>query len=261
MRSKAHWVLPRGFELFATCLLLSQDSPGASALRTDTPTQVAERNGSRRRREKGCKEANPPGPLAGVNDRGLALAWTGGGYFPLVPPAAGVPTYVLIAEVLRLSTVEEALAYLGGAQRAGSFLFFLGDAAGARAVVDAVPGRLAVDRSGPALCRANHFTDPGVLAAGGQVKPRRGKTTTLQRGERMAALLEKHRGRVTPGAVQAMLTDRGTAWPWLHQFPGGRQARTLDGMTIDSFFAACQDRAFWTCRGGRTPGPWQVVVP
>ncbi len=198
---------------------------------------------------------------AGVNDRGLALVWTGGGYFPLVPPVAGVPTYVLIAEVLRLNTVEEALAYLGGVKHAGSFIFLLGDPAGATAVVEAVPGRLAVDRSAAALCRANHFTDPGVLAAAGQAKPRRGKTTTLQRGERMAALLEKHRGRVTPGAVKAILTDRGTAWPWLHQYPGGRQARTLDAMTIDSFFAVCQDRAFWTCRGGRTPGPWQLVTP
>ena len=41
---QAHWVPPRGFKLFATSLLLSQASPGASTLRSDTPTRVVERN-------------------------------------------------------------------------------------------------------------------------------------------------------------------------------------------------------------------------
>lgn len=29
---------------------------------------------------------------AGINEHGLALMWTGGGYFPLVPPVVGLPT-------------------------------------------------------------------------------------------------------------------------------------------------------------------------
>jgi hypothetical protein len=197
---------------------------------------------------------------AGVNEAGLGLVWTGGGYFPLVGPVAGVPTYVLIAEILRQRTADEALAYLRTVKHAGSFIFFLGDATGATIVVEAVPGKLAVDRSATPLCRANHYVDPQILKKGRQVAPRRAKSTTLQREQRMAALVEKHRGRLTPAAAQTILTDRGTDWPWLHQFPGGRQERTLDGMTIDSLLVICEDRQLWTCRGGRTPGPWQCVT-
>ena len=59
--------------------------------------------------------------------------------------------------------------------------------------------------------------------------------------------------------AKRILTDRGTDWPWLHQFPGGRKSHELVGMTVDSLFAVCEDRELWTCRGGRTPGPWQRV--
>jgi hypothetical protein len=38
--SMTHWVPPKGFELFPTSLLLSQASPGASALRSGTPEQL-----------------------------------------------------------------------------------------------------------------------------------------------------------------------------------------------------------------------------
>jgi predicted choloylglycine hydrolase len=197
---------------------------------------------------------------AGINDAGLALMWTGGGYFPRVRPVVGLPTYVLIAELLRLRTVDDALGYLGRIKHAGCFIFFLGDATGATAVVEAVPGKCAIDRGGSALCRANHYADPKVLAAGKQVKPHRASSSTLQREERMGTLVKKYEGRLNRAAVQAILTDRTGAWPWLHQFPGGRQADTLDGMTIDSLLAICQDRTLLTCRGGPRPGPWQQLA-
>lgn len=197
---------------------------------------------------------------AGVNEAGLALMWTGGGYFPRVKPVVGVPTYVLIAEILRLKSVEEGLAYLGSVKHAGCFIFFLGDATRAAAVVEAVPGKLAVDRSGPALCRANHYTDSHVLAAGKQVKPRRAASTTLQRDERMRNLVNSTNGTLAPAAAQTILTERHGEWPWLHQYPAGRDATTLGGLTIDSLLALCQDRALLTCRGGWTPGPWQSVA-
>lgn len=196
---------------------------------------------------------------AGINEHGLALMWTGGGYFPPIRPVVGVPTYVLIAELLCLRSVPDAIAYLGSVKHAGCFIFFLGDAQGETAVIEAVPGKLAAERSA-ALCRANHYVDAQVLKAGKQVKPRRAASTTLQRDERMRALIEKHRDRLTPTIAQAILTDRHGPWPWLHQYPGGKQAQTLGGMTIDSLLAICEDRVLLTCRGGFEPGPWQTVA-
>jgi isopenicillin-N N-acyltransferase-like protein len=196
---------------------------------------------------------------AGVNEAGLSLMWTGGGYFPKVAPVVGMPTYVLIAEILRRRTVDEALDYLRQVKHAGSFIFFLGDASGATTVVEAVPDRLVAESGQVPMCRANHYESADILACAAQVKPSRRETSTLQRASRMGELVAQHDGRISTAVAKRILTDRGTDWPWLHQFPGGRKSHELVGMTVDSLFAVCEDRELWTCRGGRTPGPWQRV--
>lgn len=198
---------------------------------------------------------------AGINEAGLCLMWTGGGYFPQVAPIVGVPTYVLISEILELRTVAEALDYLGNIQQAGSFIFFLGDATGDTAIVEAVPRKRTIERAPQLGCRANHYTSNAVLQSGKQKRPSRATANTLQRAEMMDDLTGKHRGRMTPEIGRKILTDRTGDWPWLHQFPGGRKAHELGGMTIDSLLAVCEDRELWTCRGGRNPGPWQCVKP
>lgn len=222
---------------------------------------------------------------AGINDAGLAFVWTGGGYFPYVKPVVGVPTYVLIAELLRKKSVYEVTQYLATVKHAGSFIFFLADASGAMAIVEAVPGKThlvrPVDQRGGAsgdaserpsgdarstkelpgvLVRGNHYFCGDVLACGKQVAPSPKKATTLQRTDRMAALVRQHHGRIGVDEGKAFLLDRHGPWPWLNQFPAGRDAVTLGGMTIDSILTHCNERALLTCRGGRTPGPWQTVT-
>lgn len=197
---------------------------------------------------------------AGVNEAGLGLVWTGGGYFPKVKPVVGTPTYVLIAEILQRRTIKEAVGYLASVKQAGCFIFFLGDAEGQTAIVEGVPGRIHVDQSDTAMSRANHYLCKDVLKCGKQVKPSRKKASTLQRAARMEELIEAYRGRMSPEAAEAILTDRGTDWPWVHQFPGGKRAHELAGMTIDSLYVVCQERLLRTCRGGWTPGPWVSVI-
>jgi predicted choloylglycine hydrolase len=197
---------------------------------------------------------------AGVNEYGMTLMWTGGGYLPKVPPMVGVPTYVLIAEVLRRNSVQAAVDYLAGVPIAGCFIFHLGDAAGNIAIVEGAAGKQAVDRTGDVLFRANHYTCRDIVACSKQTTPLpRKNATTVFRYERMKALMEEHGGKISVSVAKKVLTDRHGAWPWIHQFPGGKDSVTLGGMTIDSLFAVAQERALYTCRGGRTAGPWQVV--
>lgn len=198
---------------------------------------------------------------AGVNDAGLALTWTGGGYLPKVAPVVGVPTYVLIAEVMRRRSVDEALAYLKPIKIAGCFLFFLADATGAVAIVEGAAGKMVVDRSDAVMLRGNHYTCPAIVKCSKQSKKiDRKTTTTMQRYGRMTQLVEKYRGAIDAATAKKMLTDRGSPWPWVHQFPAERDAVKIAGMTIDSLFAVCEDRTLWTCRGGRVPGPWQSLT-
>lgn len=197
---------------------------------------------------------------AGVNEAGLGLVWTGGGYLPNVPPVAGVPTYVLISEILRQDSVASALGWLRSVRHAGSFIFFLGDASGAIAVAEAVPGKVVVTRESPLMYRGNHFQCPEILKCGKQRPPNRKTTTTLQRVEKMGELLDRYQGELSPETVKHILTDRSGPYPWLNQYPGGPHGYALAGMTLDSLFIQCEDRSFWTCRGGATFGSWSAEM-
>ncbi len=194
---------------------------------------------------------------AGVNDAGLALMWTGAGYFPKVPPAVGVPTYVIIAEILLRRSVAEALAFLKAVKVAGSFIFFLADAGGDVAVVEAVPGKLHIERSREAMTRANHYTCPELIQCSKQVLKR--GHASLMKHARMSELVGSNIGKLDANSAKKILTDRGSKWPGLNQFPCGKDSVALSGMTVDSLIAVCEERVLWTCRGGREPGPWQSV--
>jgi hypothetical protein len=196
---------------------------------------------------------------AGLNDAGLSLVWTTSGVFPLVTPEVGVPTYVLVAEVLRRRTVVEAICYLQGVKLAGAFIFLLGDATGAVAVVEALPGYVGVDQSGPALWRANHYLGAEAIRLSRQDIT--GECAfTGPRCRRMADLVREHYGALSPAVARAILTDRLGAGPWLHQYPQMERENPGRHMSLDSLIAVSQDRVLHTCRGGRQPGPWQEVV-
>jgi hypothetical protein len=190
----------------------------------------------------------------------MGFMWTGGGYFPKIPPVVGMPTYVIIAEILRRKSVAECLKYLKQIKHAGCFIFFLADATGATALIEAVPGKLEIvqDSDNGTLYRGNHYLCSSILKCGKQKPPPRG-TSTVARTNRITELMKQHTGRITPALTRQILTDRGNPWPWLHQWPGKRDAVGLAGMTIDSLFAVCEDRTLWTARGGRVPGPWQSI--
>lgn len=197
---------------------------------------------------------------AGVNEEGLALVWTGAGYKPAVQPKVGVPTYVLIAEILRRKNVADALAWLSRVRLAGAFIFFLGDAKGNIAVAEGLPGKLVVDQSGDRLTRGNHYGCPAMIRSSRQpVKDPLRSSDKCDRDQRMHQLLSRNHGRITPELGKSFLLDRHGAKQWLHQYPHGKTGHELGGLTIDSLVIDCAAKKLWTCRGGRKPGPWQTI--
>jgi isopenicillin-N N-acyltransferase-like protein len=79
-----------------------------------------------------------PGLLAnaGMNSEGLSITWTS---TPRAPYEIGVPTYVIIAEILKRKSIDEALAAIINAKRAGSFKLTLADRNGEIYIVEATP--------------------------------------------------------------------------------------------------------------------------
>lgn len=179
---------------------------------------------------------------AGISEVGFSLLWTGAGYFPVVKSQVGVPTYALIFEILRLRTVESAIRMLEATPRAGSFIFFLGDAKGDSAIVEATPRKLVIERKGGIQFRANHFGSVEM------VKASRQRESFLSRHSAhlivaMNKLLETRNRSLTVDRAKELLLSNGF---------------DVDigfvGMTIDTFITDCKERTFTVRRGGMRRG-------
>ena len=181
----------------------------------------------------------------GINEHGLSLMWTGG-YNRPVKIAVGIPTYVLIAEILQLQTVNEAIRYLNAVNAAGAFIFLLGDATGDTCVVEVTPEGRITEKSIFPLYRANHFVHfPDKTCEGWESKS--DAQGSIKRYNGLGKIL-KQTSAMTAGEAKKILTR-----------PPLFFKTDSTSMTIDSLVAVCEDRALWTRRGGSKPGHWQKV--
>ena len=84
---------------------------------------------------------------AGMNSAGSALVWTSAENIMRIPgPRVGIPTYVLIAQMLYQDSLEGAIEEAHRAKHAGWFAIMLADAKGRIAKVEGAPGELAIER-------------------------------------------------------------------------------------------------------------------
>jgi isopenicillin-N N-acyltransferase-like protein len=184
---------------------------------------------------------------AGINEHGLSLVWTGGGYQPRVRPKVGVPTYALIAAILACRNCAEALALLRQTPNAGCFLFFIADAKGEVWVVEGIPKKVHLERCNDVIGRANHYECKTIVHQSKQDVPEPSAAcNTLARSRRLTALLKIFNGKINRKAVEAMLSDE-KAPPGQAICQSAVNGRT--GMTIDSFYCLPVQREFWISRG------------
>lgn len=96
-----------------------------------------------------------PGMMAGagLNEHGISLSWNS---LPALELQVGVPTHVIIQEVLRQETIGGALAAVLRAQRAGCFNFVITDEHEIYDV-EATPSDVDIAHSGTFLVHANHY--------------------------------------------------------------------------------------------------------
>lgn len=182
---------------------------------------------------------------AGINEHGLSLMWTGAGYYPALKPRPGIPTYVLIAEILRQKNTVEALSYLQSTEHAGCFIFFLADRGGNIAVVEGIPGRIAIDRGATVLVRANQYECATIVEASKQKMPAKATTNSAWRAKHIHAWAKKNYGRIDAAAAKKILTIDNEIYRY-----------GLKSMTIDSMVAVCNERIFSVSRGGRQTTGW-----
>ncbi|MFC1604702.1 C45 family autoproteolytic acyltransferase/hydrolase [Planctomycetota bacterium] len=185
----------------------------------------------------------------GINSEGLAQMWTSAGFLPVLANAPGVPTYILISELLSRKSVPEAVDFLQKTPNAGAYIFLLADAKGKTAVVEALPGgKLAVDYS-PVNCRTNQYETPELVEASYQDLSDPDAKSTKKRNKEAHKVLQSCNESLSLDIVKSALTTK----------PIFRE-ELFDCITIASLIACCEEQALWYCRGGLEPGQWTKTV-
>ncbi|MDE0220924.1 MAG: C45 family autoproteolytic acyltransferase/hydrolase [Spirochaetaceae bacterium] len=141
----------------------------------------------------------------GMNSARLCVTWM---YIDNGERGAGLPTCVLIRELLTMRSLADAVEYLDGTPHAVPNAFLLGHPQGLRTVEVFPHSRMRVREGTHLLWHANHILDEELASADRQTS--NPNATTFSRCERMGELLCEHRGRIDVGAAQRFLSDHGS---------------------------------------------------
>jgi isopenicillin-N N-acyltransferase-like protein len=180
---------------------------------------------------------------AGLNSAGVALCWTWGDTRGIKGPRVGIPSYVLIAQMLYQDTLKGALEEAKRAKHAGWFTFVLGDAKGNLANVEGTPEKQVIETMRGHVARAD-FASRGVLGTP------EGKPLKLHpQCQRMCDLLAAGKGKLDRATLQGYFGDHEST---VCKHPGAE-----GGFTIDSMLFNTTTREAYVSRGPGCSGRWK----
>jgi hypothetical protein len=136
---------------------------------------------------------------AGMNANGVALVWTSAGKGS---PRVGIPSYVLIAEMLYQDSLKKALEVARKSKHAGFFTFVLADGEGRLANVEGSPDKLAVEETTGQLVRHNYGSRVMTGTAADKAAP------VNARCKRVRQVLDAQRDPASQEAVREAFADR-----------------------------------------------------
>jgi isopenicillin-N N-acyltransferase-like protein len=196
------------------------------------------------------------GVVTGMNAEGVALVAHGGRAGE--PRAEGMPAAFSLREALsRAHSTDEAAAILAAQPVMVSHIVFVADGAGHLARVERAPGRAAyVRRDEGAAWVTNDFVGP--LASDPANARVRATTTTVDRGDRIAALLED----VMRGPAEGRTPERALAMLRDHECEHARGCPPGDRRSIDARIAThgvvadTTSKTLWVSAGPHLAGPF-----
>jgi isopenicillin-N N-acyltransferase-like protein len=136
---------------------------------------------------------------AGMNTSGVALVWTSAGKGN---PRVGIPSYVLIAQMLYQDSLKEALQEAKRAKNAGFFTFALADGEGRLANVEGSPAELAIEETTGRLIRHNFGSRKMTGTPADRAAPMNARCKRVQQ------LLDAHKSPSTRDALETVFADR-----------------------------------------------------
>ena len=167
---------------------------------------------------------------AGLNSAGIALCWTSAQGQGIPGPRVGIPSYVLIAQMLYQDTLDGAVSEARRAENAGWFTFVLADGEGRLVNVEGSPKELAVEPGRGHMARVYYGSRQMTRTAEGdavQYHPQCRRMYDLLAGA----------GQARPRRAAGLLRR-----PSVHDLQALRHARR-DGLRYHGTRGACHPRA------------------
>ncbi len=143
----------------------------------------------------------------GMNSAGLCVLWMA---IDNNERAIGLPTNILIRELLRFTTLKEAANYLKTVPKSLPNNYLLSHPNEGICNIECSPGFFRPIYGDTHLCHANHILDPEMAA--NDVKKEDPENSSFNRYKVMSALIEKYNGEIGVKTVKKMLSDH-TGYP------------------------------------------------
>jgi isopenicillin-N N-acyltransferase-like protein len=179
---------------------------------------------------------------AGMNSAGVALCWTSGPDEGSPGPRVGIPSYVLIAQMLYQPTLAAAVEEARRATHAGWFTFVMGDGEGNLANVEGSPKEGAVETARGHLARV-YFGSRKMTAA------KEGEPVKYHpRCQRMYEMLSGAKGKLDRAAIQGFFGAHAEE---------GNEAVCVHPNTLDAMLFDCTNRHAYVARGPACTGKWR----
>jgi isopenicillin-N N-acyltransferase-like protein len=181
-----------------------------------------------------------PGILAsaGVNSKGIGICWN---TVPRLELKVGVPTYIIVAEVLKQKTIGDALNAVIRAERAGCFNLVIADETELYNV-EATPSDVDIAYNDEYIAHANHFVSQKFYSKQTIPNSDIGMASTIVRHNRMNTLLKHKVGEIDLEFCEKILKDHVN-------YPASICRHPDAGLTLDSWVIAPVQKEFWIAHG------------
>ncbi|HEX7899758.1 MAG TPA: C45 family peptidase [Planctomycetota bacterium] len=171
---------------------------------------------------------------AGLNSAGIGHAWTSAGFGLGAGPAIGIPSYVLIAQLLYQKTLKDVVEEARRAGHAGWFTFVMANGEGNLLNLEGKPGALAVEWGRGTMVRVGYGSKELSTSLHGRVKSVNGR-------------LAASKGKVDRDVLGRCFADHGG---------DGRERVCCHPSTIDVMLYDCAAKEAHLSRGPACDARW-----
>ncbi len=169
---------------------------------------------------------------AGINSKGLSLVWNS---VPRLKIKVGVPTYIIINQILRQNTIGEAIATVLKVERAGCFNFLIADESEIYNL-EATPDDVHISYSCSYFGHANHYLSEKLDRQQNIARvASEYSASTIIRQNRINRKLEENRGKIDVSSCQDFMRDHVNFPESICRHPDPQKEKDKRLITCSSF--------------------------